>query len=244
MKVRRKGFLIEMTKHEAGAFFVAGKFRIASALVTGGLVFACNASLLDSAKIFLMKGNYNRASAQINAAYAKDPDNPSVLCAYARFLKDARKAELLYSTLSEDKNAPDSVRAEALFRVGCLLYIKSEYESALGCFEKAFDNVPDASLQEYIQLCSTLAHNDGNESENGDYVLQVGSFASLENAQKKKGDLEKYFPDVTIQHAEIGGEKYFRVRLGAFKSKEDAEAFGRRKLEPKNIDYTALRNAE
>jgi rare lipoprotein A len=56
-----------------------------------------------------------------------------------------------------------------------------------------------------------------------DYTLQVGSFSQLENAQQLRDRLAKSFTDVTIAPIQSKDFTYYRVHLGTFSTRTDAE---------------------
>ncbi len=56
-----------------------------------------------------------------------------------------------------------------------------------------------------------------------DYTLQLGSFAQLENAQQLRNRLAKSFRDVVIAPLLSKDATYYRVHLGKFASRSDAE---------------------
>ena len=56
-----------------------------------------------------------------------------------------------------------------------------------------------------------------------DYTLQVGSFSQLENAQQLRDRLVKSFTDVTIAPIQSKDFTYYRVHLGTFSTRTDAE---------------------
>ena len=56
-----------------------------------------------------------------------------------------------------------------------------------------------------------------------DYTLQLGSFTQLENAQQLRDRLAHSFPDVVIAQLESKETTYYRVHLGTFSSRSDAE---------------------
>jgi len=56
-----------------------------------------------------------------------------------------------------------------------------------------------------------------------DYTLQVGSFSQLENAQQLRDRLAKSFTDVTIAPTQSKDLTYYRVHLGTFSTRADAE---------------------
>jgi rare lipoprotein A len=56
-----------------------------------------------------------------------------------------------------------------------------------------------------------------------DYTLQLGSFAQLENAQNLRDRLAKSYADVTIIPLQAKDATYYRVQLGNFSNRADAE---------------------
>ena len=53
-------------------------------------------------------------------------------------------------------------------------------------------------------------------------TIQVGSFRDEANARRLKKGLEIHYKDIYIMHADVGRERYHRVRLGKFKDSSDA----------------------
>jgi rare lipoprotein A len=56
-----------------------------------------------------------------------------------------------------------------------------------------------------------------------DYTLQVGSFSQFENAQQLRDRLAKSFTNVTIAPLQSKDLTYYRVHLGIFSNRADAE---------------------
>jgi rare lipoprotein A len=59
-----------------------------------------------------------------------------------------------------------------------------------------------------------------------DYTLQAGSFTDVENAQKLKDQLAKSYPqisDISIVPLYAKDTNYYRVRLGTFSDRREAE---------------------
>ena len=56
-----------------------------------------------------------------------------------------------------------------------------------------------------------------------DYTLQLGSFTQLENARQLRDRLELSFPGVVIAPLQSGETTYYRVHLGIFSSRVEAE---------------------
>jgi len=64
-----------------------------------------------------------------------------------------------------------------------------------------------------------------------DYTLQVGSFSQLENARQLRDRVAKSFSDVTIAPLQSKDTTYYRVSLGTFSSRSDAEERARQLTE-------------
>jgi rare lipoprotein A len=56
-----------------------------------------------------------------------------------------------------------------------------------------------------------------------DYTLQLGSFSQLENARQLRDRLADSFGEVTISPVNNKDTTYYRVYLGSFSSRADAE---------------------
>ncbi len=57
-----------------------------------------------------------------------------------------------------------------------------------------------------------------------EFFVQVGSFSSETNARSIHDRVAAYFPDVNINRVDAGGHRYYRVRMGGFASRHEAEA--------------------
>lgn len=55
------------------------------------------------------------------------------------------------------------------------------------------------------------------------FFVQVGSFADAGNARLVQERLAVAYPDVHIETAEAGPNRYYRVRMGAFMNRQEAE---------------------
>ncbi|MGO9379691.1 MAG: septal ring lytic transglycosylase RlpA family protein [Dissulfurispiraceae bacterium] len=53
-------------------------------------------------------------------------------------------------------------------------------------------------------------------------TIQIGSFIDESNAIRLKNGLDLHYKDVYIMHANIGNDKYYRVRIGELKDRTDA----------------------
>jgi rare lipoprotein A len=56
------------------------------------------------------------------------------------------------------------------------------------------------------------------------YFVQVGSFSNPANASHLRERLAAYYPDVSVDPVDAGGQKFYRVRMGAFESRAGAQS--------------------
>jgi rare lipoprotein A len=59
------------------------------------------------------------------------------------------------------------------------------------------------------------------------YYVQVGSFSNATGAQRVRDNIARRYSDVSISEVDIGNHRYFRVRMGAFQTREAAIARAR-----------------
>lgn len=64
------------------------------------------------------------------------------------------------------------------------------------------------------------------EVSSGTLTIQVGSFKDESNAKRLKSALELNHKNVYLMEANVGGVKYYRVRIGKFNNKVDAQKIG------------------
>ena len=57
----------------------------------------------------------------------------------------------------------------------------------------------------------------------GNFAIQVGAFAERENAARFRDQLEKKYPNVRIILWESNVQRFYRVRLGAFRTEAEAQ---------------------
>jgi rare lipoprotein A len=68
-----------------------------------------------------------------------------------------------------------------------------------------------------------LATPPGGPALGQRYFVQVGSFADPDNARRMRERLAPYYPDVQIDEATAGANRYYRVRMGAFMERQAAQ---------------------
>lgn len=56
------------------------------------------------------------------------------------------------------------------------------------------------------------------------YFVQVGSFSDADNAARLRSRLASFFPDAQIDEFSDGADRFYRVRMGAFATREQAHA--------------------
>lgn len=77
--------------------------------------------------------------------------------------------------------------------------------------------------------------------ESARYTLQISAHRELEYAKRRMEALQKKGLDPYLVTAEVEGEgTYYRVRLGAFGSMEEAEAFERAVERKRGVDASIM----
>ncbi len=130
---------------------------------------------------------------------------------------------------------------------------KTDLAQALyGKIDQNFDFLLESSLLEPVaDSGGSFAEHDIETREGfgaepapknarGSYTLQVGAFASVENARKLRQELLARFDDVTVAPARVRGRTLHKVRIGSFESEADAEAFGNKRLRPKGMTFRVV----
>jgi rare lipoprotein A len=56
------------------------------------------------------------------------------------------------------------------------------------------------------------------------FFVQCGSFASPSNANHLRSALSAYYPDVRVDQVDAGSHRYYRVRMGGFATRREAQA--------------------
>ena len=74
---------------------------------------------------------------------------------------------------------------------------------------------------------NTERFNTGVRDGSLDYTLQLGSFSQLENAHQLRDRVANSFTDVSIALLQSKDTTYYRVQLGSFTNRADAEARAR-----------------
>jgi rare lipoprotein A len=72
-----------------------------------------------------------------------------------------------------------------------------------------------------MDLVSTPAADPAGEPQ---YFVQAGSYTDRGNAENIRARLAAYYPDVRLSELDTGSRRYYRVRMGGFATREQAQA--------------------
>jgi len=73
-----------------------------------------------------------------------------------------------------------------------------------------------------VEVVSTTSTRDGSIFD-ALYTIQVGSFSTREHASDLKRLLDTKYQDVRIEPVQVSGDSYYRVRVGRYSDRDDAE---------------------
>ena len=129
--------------------------------------------------------------------------------------------------------------------------IKLEKKKTIAKLEKELKPFSDRLLErDLVKLASLRTEKKSSGVQNTKpaapsnqatlYTLQVGAFGSLDNATNLQNKLSKRFGSVTILPVTLSDQVFYRVRIGSFDNKDEAEAFGTDSLTPAGISYKAV----
>jgi len=96
--------------------------------------------------------------------------------------------------------------------------------------------VPDRELSKSAQPQAPQATPSGNDQ----FILQVGSFRSAEEAEQMKARLALQGSVATIQKVTVNDETWHRVRIGPVQGAREADEL-RRRLQAANFDVLVLK---
>jgi len=78
------------------------------------------------------------------------------------------------------------------------------------------------------------------DADSEEFTLQVGAFSSVDNATALQKKLEKSFNDVTVLPATMAETVVYRVRVGSFKTKYEADVFGNDSLASAGYNFRSV----
>jgi rare lipoprotein A len=79
-----------------------------------------------------------------------------------------------------------------------------------------------------VQLRVLALAGEGPVARSGAFAVQVASFASEYRASVLKEELDRRWRGAYVQRAEVAGQVFYRVRLGSFQSRAEAERLAQR----------------
>ena len=88
-------------------------------------------------------------------------------------------------------------------------------------YELAPISVSDVKKQEAVIVANNLAANDVKTVEKGNFFVQVGAFSDY-NKAKEMAENMKRFGKVVIHEAYLSKDGVYRVRIGAYQSRNEA----------------------
>ena len=89
-------------------------------------------------------------------------------------------------------------------------------------------------------LAQVFDFNKKKQAELGAYVIQVGAFSTIENANRLKLQVSQLGHDVSINNVESNGKTLYAVRVNRFKTKNRAEKIGKDIKSKIGVDYRVL----
>ena len=211
------------------------------------------------------RSEFDSARACLHKALAKKPSDQNLQLANAKLMASASAARNVYKKLIAAPSCPDSVRAEAYYYLACNSYMLANYAKAEQYCKGAYDIDKKDSFKNMYARCARLNKHDSlsrsllkdtvsHEISKGRdtlqeemiaeknafkqaYYLQVGAFGEIENAQALRAEVKRFCADVAVVAAISNEKNIYRVRIGAFDSKESAQAYGDSALAKRNISF-------
>jgi tetratricopeptide (TPR) repeat protein len=135
---------------------------------------------------------------------------------------------------------------------------KAESEAALGLRDRAlqsctdlregFPETPEATLVE--PTLALLRRSDGGTAappppeEPARVVLQVGAFEDRTNALRYRDQLLEVVDNVQVEEIRDGTQRLYRVHVGPFATRDEAEAYARTHLDPHGYRWRVARPGE
>ena len=214
---------------------------------------------------YLDGNEYDSARTCLEKALAKKPADQLLRLESAKLTVSAAQARVLYKKVAVAV-CPDSLKAEAYYRLACLSYISAQYAKAEQYCRSAWGIDKKALYSRYYAQCALInGHDSISSALAGDsisgrtikldkdsakknigeepipskqvFYVQAGAFGALENAQALQSELKIFCSKVAIVTGVSNEKNIYRVRVGAFESKEAAQAFGDSSLAKRNISF-------
>jgi len=87
---------------------------------------------------------------------------------------------------------------------------------------KSIDMIQKGVVKVKVEVVSTPSTRNSNYFD-PEYTVQVASYRSRVNATTVKRKLDLEYNDVRVESIKVRGDTYYRVRVGRYSSKRDAE---------------------
>lgn len=87
---------------------------------------------------------------------------------------------------------------------------------------KSIGMVEEGTIRVKVEVITTPSTRGSNYFD-ALYTVQVGSFADKGNAMTLKRQLDSDYNDVRVESIDVSGDNYWRVRVGRFRNKDDAD---------------------
>lgn len=212
------------------------------------------------------RNEFDSAQACVQKALAKNPSDRNCQLANAKLMENASAARAVYKRLVAAATCPDTLRAEAYYRLACHSYMMANYikaelycKGAYGLDKKIIykrlyvqcarlnnhDSLSQALLQEAPSSSAAEQNQDTLQQASAPdkaapgpvFYLQAGAFSTMENAQALRAELKRFCANVSVVAAISNERNIYRVRVGAFDSKESAQAYGDSTLMKRNVSF-------
>ena len=80
----------------------------------------------------------------------------------------------------------------------------------------------EGTVEVKVEVISTPSTRGGSYFD-ALYTVQVASFTDKGNALSLKRELDTEYDDVRVESIEVSGDSYWRVRVGRYEEKQDAD---------------------
>jgi tetratricopeptide (TPR) repeat protein len=84
---------------------------------------------------------------------------------------------------------------------------------------------PVSSKKTFVNELPSLAKDTTQDTEQGGFTVQVGAFSTLENATALQKKLSPQFGNISVATVTLEDKIFYRVRVGSFATREDAERY-------------------
>lgn len=205
------------------------------------------ATRFEQAVDLFNRGEYLRAYQEFQRlviSAPKDSTTPWALLYLARLEPEPDRAQAFYQRIA--KEYPDSPSVpHALLGWAKIRYALGDYREAISILNRLNESQLPNSLAVQVSYWRDWAHQaarhrSGPESPSKPYTIQIGSFRAKENALAAVRRLSALGYQAWIEEAWVEKERYYRVRLGEFTSRDEARRVSDQ-LQTQGIGGTVVR---